>query len=399
MICTIVALVLSWQGQTSRDLILRGLFSDAEDTARQEIAADSHNAQSHWRLGLVLLYRNKLDQAVAEFNTARRIDPGLPLYDALLAEAAYRSDDFKSAADLFEKAGRTGKAAQLRSFAGRKPYEMSGAGTTVVKFVQTDPMPMIEVQVNGGPAVNFLIDTGAAEVTLDRDYAKSIGVTDFGDEDGTFGGGKKAKTGLGAIESLSLGGLTVKNLPVLLLNTQAFSVAAQGKPVSGVVGTVFLYHFLSTLDYPGGRLVLAPRTQHVSDGGVSIRFWMAGDHFMVANGRLDDAPGHLFLIDTGLAGAAFTGPESTLEEAGIQASLNGATEGVGGGGAVMANPFPVSKLSLGAATGTSLTGIYGVFPPSFEQGLGFHLGGLISHQFFRPYAVTFDFQMMRIVLK
>lgn len=59
----------------------------------------------------------------------------------------------------------------------------------------------------------------------------------------------------GRIDSLSLGELEIRNVLVHILSTKAFSAAAQGKPVSGIIGTVLLYHFLTTLDYPGGALV------------------------------------------------------------------------------------------------------------------------------------------------
>jgi hypothetical protein len=39
----------------------------------------------------------------------------------------------------------------------------------------------------------------------------------------------------------------------------------------------------------------------------------------------------------------------------------------------------------------------GPFP--LENTFGFRIGGLISHGFFRPYAVAFDFNGMRLLLK
>jgi hypothetical protein len=30
---------------------------------------------------------------------------------------------------------------------------------------------------------------------------------------------------------------------------------------------------------------------------------------------------------------------------------------------------------------------------------GFHLAGMVGHDFFKPYAVTFDFENMKILLK
>ena len=39
----------------------------------------------------------------------------------------------------------------------------------------------------------------------------------------------------------------------------------------------------------------------------------------------------------------------------------------------------------------------GPFP--WERRLGFHRAGIVGHDFFKPYAVTFDFQNMQIFLQ
>lgn len=46
-----------------------------------------------------------------------------------------------------------------------------------------------------------------------------------------------------------------------------------------------------------------------------------------------------------------------------------------------------------------MRGIVGPFPPSMEYMFGFRIAGIISHTFFRPYAVTFDFANMQVYLQ
>jgi hypothetical protein len=38
---------------------------------------------------------------------------------------------------------------------------------------------------------------------------------------------------------------------------------------------------------------------------------------------------------------------------------------------------------------------FGPFSPQLENAFGLRIGGLISHEFFRPYALTIDFSGMR----
>ena len=91
-------------------------------------------------------------------------------------------------------------------------------GTTIVKLLQTDPLPLVSVQINGGPAVTFFIDTGGSTVALDADFAKELGVPQLGTVKGTFAGGQTAEVGLGRIFhqtwAVDRPGLAGRNPPV-----------------------------------------------------------------------------------------------------------------------------------------------------------------------------------------
>ncbi len=111
---------------------------------------------------------------------------------------------------------------------------------------------------------------------------------------------------------------------------------------------------------------------------------------------MNKADESLFFIDTGLAGLGFTGPRSTLEEAKVELIEAAAAEGAGGGGAMRIVPFVLESLSLGDLRREQIPGVFGQFPEKLEHSKGFRIGGLISHGFFRPYAVTFDFDAMEL---
>jgi predicted aspartyl protease len=304
-------------------------------------------------------------------------------------------------------AGQETRAKMLASFKDQKPYEVEGRGdSTSVKFVMTDPLPLVRVRVNGGDEVNFFIDTGAAEVVLDSEFAKQLGVRQFGSEKGTFAGGKEAAVGFGRIDSLTLGGWVVKNIPVGVLNTRQFSKPVfGGKRVDGILGTVLFYHFLTTLDYPRGELTLRRRTaeslkaiERAPGRPVAVPFWMAGDHFMIAWGRINGRPPVLLFVDTGAAGVGLSLAESTIKDAGIKLREDQASEGVGGGGKVRSVPFVAKEVSLGEVHERDVRGVFdGQF--AFEHVFGFRLAGIISHSFFKPYALTFDFDGMRLLLR
>ncbi len=336
----------------------------------------------------------------------------------MLAEAFYRRDDFQKAAaslngvdvssnKLIISQYPTLNVPKLESFKGQTPYELQGNGTsTRLKFVRTDPLPVVNVRINGGDEVTFFIDTGVSEVVLDTDFARELGVSQFGAVQGTFAGGQHADVQNGRIESLTVGDWTVRNLPIVMMPLRQISKDLGVKRIDGAIGTTLFYHFLATMDYPHGELVLRRKTAKsleesaaTSSGKkVIVPFWMASDHFMVGWGRVETLPPSLLFVDTGLADAGVKLAESVIKEAGIKLEEDKASEGAGGGGKLKIVPYTVRQLSFGGIKEDNVPGLYdGPFP--WEDTFGFHLAGMVGHDFFKPYAVTFDFENMQIFLQ
>jgi hypothetical protein len=389
-------------------LFKAGKFQEAE-AAYHAVLTGATEAHAAARLGMLALFRNDLDAAERWLMRALNRKPDDRAARRELARVHYRRDDFTRAAEVFRTLGMEAMAKKLESFKGAAPYQIEGdVDESRLAFLHTDPLPLIQVKVNGSEAVNFLIDTGASEIYLDTEFARTIGAGSFGSTTGVYGGGQQAETEHGRVDSLTLGDFTIRNVPVHILPTRRFSAAAQGKKVDGILGTALLSHFLSTLDYPAGELILRRTNQarlamlerQVNDrGGAIIPFWLAGDHYMVAWGRVNSSPPVLLFVDTGLAGAGFVGPESTLKEAAIQLPAGPTSQGLGGGGAMKTQAFIVDDLSLGPISQRTVRAFFGPFPPSLEYSQGFRIAGIISHQFFRPFAVTFDFVGMRLLLR
>jgi hypothetical protein len=397
------------QDLPSADALFKaGRFAEAEKAYLQVPKNDPGYFRAVFRSGYIALLSNRLDEARLKLAEALEMKPDDRAALSLMAEAWYRTDDFEKAAPLFKAIGQDAKAAQLESFRGVTPYRIEGPpAISSLKFVVTDPLPVVEVRLNGGTKMNFFIDTGGGELIVDSETAKNARLPVFGSETGTFAGGKQSGFEFGRAESLALGDFTVRDLPVQIMPVRRFSGPVfGGRQVEGIIGTVLLYHFLPTLDYPEGRLILRRRNPEgqaafekeiQGEKCITVPFWMAGDHYMVGWGTVNNRRPFLFFVDTGLAGGGFTCPESTIREAGIKLPEKPAGEGIGGGGKVQVFPFVVEELSFGEAKAKNVRGLFSG-PFTLEDAFGFHIGGLISHGFFRPYAVTFDFETMRIIL-
>ena len=80
---------------------------------------------------------------------------------------------------------------------------LATVGVLTVEFFVTDPLPIVAGTI-GGRQVLFVVDTLLDEIVLDRDFARKAGVL-------AVGGADEA-----VLPELSLGRLTVKNVPIHL---------------------------------------------------------------------------------------------------------------------------------------------------------------------------------------
>ena len=401
---------------SANKLFEAGKFAEAGKIYSKIVAQNPKDFSATLQLGRIALFSNRLDDVQKWLEKAITLQPDNADAKIMLAEAFYRRDDFQKAAAALNGVDVSNNkmireqyplnVANLESFKGQTPYELQGNGTsTHVKFVKTDPLPIVNVRINGGKEVTFFIDTGGSVVTLDTEFAKELGVPQFGAMQGTFSGGQHAEVGLGRVDSVTLGDWTVKNVPAAMLPLRQLSEGFGVKQIDGIIGTTLFYHFLTTMDYPHGELVLRRKDAKnleefkKSPGKrVVVPIWMAGDHFMVGWGRVETLPPSLLFVDSGLMGAGVKLAESVIKDAGIKLDESKASVGAGGGGTLKIVPYTVHHLSLGDIKEENVQGVYdGPFP--FENTFGFHLAGMVGHDFLRPYAVTFDFQNMQIFLQ
>ena len=414
---------------TANNHYLQGRFDEAKAAYLNAVAADPSNFEALERLGMIALLENQSGEARRLFGVALRQRPSYRRLWPFTADLAYRiamthyrEDDFGGAASWFRKAAgpiaigpfRDLKALACQSalLANGESYDVEGPDKTQIDFLTTDPLPVVEISVNGHGPLTFFIDTGGAEIILDREIASQVGAQLCGSLRSDFAGQKTTATGLGRVDSVRLGDFKLRNVPIHTLDVKAMS-AEFGREMQGILGTRLLMHFLSTIDYANGALILrrldAPSTAsaatRIKDGAFAIiPFLLAEMHCMLARGSVNDLEPMLLFVDTGLANAGFTASKAVLQQAGIEVDWSKAITGIGGAGEVREVSFPVKRLTLGVgANSISETHIRGIAMEGsasiLEGKLGFSVGGLISHQFFRKWSLTLDFSAMKLALK
>jgi hypothetical protein len=387
-------------------LFASGRFAEAETAYAAILAADPAQRHAIRRLGELALLGNRLDGAEQHLQRVVELAPDDREAAELLAESYFRRDNFAAAAALLQAHGLP--AQRAAGFGDERPYAgLPSTDPVRLDFLVTDPLPLVALRLNSGVESAFLIDTGGPELIVDTEAAREIGLEAEAESTGTFAAGMTASVLHGKLDALALGSLELRDVPVTISPIRRFSHLFD-RTVDGVLGTVVFYHFLAEMDYPGGRLTLWPKTpesaepfeREVADGTrIAVPFWLAGDHLIVAPGQVNDGPPTLLFVDTGLAGGGFTCPQSTVEEAHVRLIHEAATEAAFPGGTVSITPLVVERLRLGEAEERDVQGLFGPFPPLLEHTHGFRIGGLISHTFFKPYDVVFDFTGMRLLLK
>src|SRR4029453_13716875 len=109
------------------------------------------------------------------------------------------------------------------------------------------------------------------------------------------------------------------------------------KQINGIIGTTLFYHFLATMDYPRGELVLRRKDAKSLEEftkspvkRVAVPISMASDHFMVGWGRVEMIPPTLLFVDSGLVGAGVKLAESVIKDGGIKIEEKKRFQGAGG---------------------------------------------------------------------
>jgi len=284
---------------------------------------------------------------------------------------------------------------------------------STIPFLMTDPLPLLEIEFNGVPVIVFF-DTGADTFILDNEIASAMGIEWDAKAMGKFGGGKSSEFGFGKVDSIKLGDVTLKQVPIIILPTKRFSKGFEdGKyTIGGGIGTAAMRQFLSTIDYKNGRMILRERTvenvgklreELKSRIAAVVPFVLDATHLMMTRGALNGKDGLTFFVDSGLAGkACFAAPIQTLHYTGIPVPETKIDkESVGGGGGTWASGvFPIKTISMGSLTQSNVKGEYGGRPPGSYWGSGYILDGLISHRFLRQYSSwTIDFDAMSYIFE
>jgi hypothetical protein len=373
-------------------------FRGAEQNYERAIREDDTDLEALHGLGRLKLAQHEAAAALVLLERALALVDRLPdgsreemalRVGADLAWAYYRLDRFDLAAEQFGPLpGRVALAAQLRSFDERVPYRQERAGDELeVRFLGTFPLPIVSLTL-GRQEYPFVLDTGSGQLVIDRSIQREMQLPDHGSETATFASGHRAPVGYTSIPSVMMGDWVLRDVPA-----EVMDVHGMAPQLAGLIGTSFLQRFNLLFDWEAERLRLRPR--HAApfaayEEMTAVPFWFFDGHILLAPARINDHS-TLAYIASGMAGAAFTVPESTVRQAALLES-DLTMQGVGAGGVATIATVQAERLCLGDWCRGGQEGLAGFFPPDLEWRYGFRTGALISHEFLMGRRWGIDFE-------
>ena len=230
-----------------------------------------------------------------------------------LALTWYQTNQFAKAPELPAPEGNEGASSLLnfmQAFEG-EPYGIEWTTDERISHLpmtnditQPGALPIVDLEVNG-QTVSLILDTGGDRLYLDKGIYASLGLTTLTNREARYAytGGATVEEPLGVAETVTLGDVTLTNVPVVGATWKEI-----GQTSDGVLTTQLLKQFLSTMDYDNRRITLRERTPEAlaqvmtnfANPPLEAPFFMTTTHLMFAKGDLNGHEINYFL-DSGLA--------------------------------------------------------------------------------------------------
>jgi predicted aspartyl protease len=270
----------------------------------------------------------------------------------------------------------------------RKDYAMPQPGSVTVPA--EDGM-VFQATINGEGPFKLMLDTGSPNL-ITAGFARRLGLPLVPNSKKLSTSGGTLDLGTTQIESLAVGGLTLRNQPFLVID----SPWDESDPLVGVVGYEFLRRFAVKVDYEHKLLTVydAP-TFRYQGSGTGVPLLLRGISFEV-NGTLDGQDGR-FVLDTGNeAGFALEG--EFVQQSDLIRRLGAHYHGYSGRS--YAGPLPdayyarVRSLRMGEAEVHDVIAYL-----STVETAGADFSGNIGQSILKQFNVTFDAMRGRLFLE
>ncbi|MDL4813780.1 aspartyl protease family protein [Actinomadura opuntiae] len=392
-------------GSDADALFKAGKFEQAGRAYEEILKKDPTNLNAARQRGYIGLLGNKFPDAEKFLTMALKLAPEDKQTNALLGDCYIRQDKFSLSVPCWRAAGEEGYANWFAAVRG-KPYQIYG-DIGRVPWQRMDPSPVVEASVNGGPPKRLMFYTGAPNLSLTSSAAKEAGVSPVYKEKSDFEG-TAIWVYYGVLDSLKLGGIELRNVPV------GWSSTETGEDVDtdndGLIGTWVFYHLLTTFDYAGRSLILrrptpetASRVRAAAQAGTKpLPLWLSRDHDLQSTGSIAGSGLRVMGVNFGGIGEMVAGMAGeTAKRLGVRTDYDRPIETAAHSHATTTYPCYPKEIRLGDAVAND---VYCETDPNmpvnvpWPYGSGFDTIGWFAHCFWKPYNITLDFTNMNLYI-
>ena len=383
-----------------------GLFDEAEQIYRDVLALDPKSGAARNGLAKSLATRNQHDDALDWAQAALDVSPGRAEFHHTLGFMYQLMHRFPEAADAYERyvdllaepsAGTEranwarAEVRFLRSFGDRPTIQISDPGPHTIPFRLVRDKVIVRGRVNGRPAVDFVMDTGAEQTVLSQGVARRLGVQPVTNTI-SAGVGEKGLRFLqeGRIETLQIGSLTISNLPALIKSPPLGNL-----PTREAEGFSPLALGLSmTIDYGLSHLIIG---KELPDEPADIVLPLRQHRLTVVRGVVNGEHQRSFIVDTGGVVISISRDTAAMLPPMTGRQVPVRVYGTSGWdeGAYLRPGINLSFNQIQLANYSVV--VLNLHRPSAL--LGFHIGGIVGHTFLKDYRVTLDLQRSVMKLK
>ncbi len=269
------------------------------------------------------------------------------------------------------------------------------AGVEMVRLPARIEKDRIYVRLEiAGRGLDFLLDTGAATLTIDQGIARDLGLVTRGRAMQTVAG--SFETGRVVIPAIGIGPLTMRDV---VMRTAPFtSHEAQRTRVVGLLGFDFLDAVAVRIDYAGGTVdAMRPGTLTAPSAAAPVEIRL-NSGTPVTRATIGDATGDDFILDTGAAFpyVVFQRFARAHPEA-IRPTGDGRTSfGSGVGGAMSYRAVGTRRVGIGPWLLDDMLGVEALS----ANALGFdNEDGLIGATILNKFTVLLDYAAGRLYLQ
>lgn len=390
-----------------------GNFPNAEISFINALKLNKRESLAWSGLGTLDFYENRMADGLGNLRTAVYFAPENPDFIFTLAQVAARYENYKEAAAAYEKflqissRADSDRRARIKGlikflqFLGERQslYTVETQGQTTVPFKLLNDRPVLKVKINKtDEPLNFVLDTGSGISVISQETAERLKIKPIsrGGSARAVGGDGKFEIVYGFLQSVDIGDIKIKNVPVYIRKFQL-----NDERTDGYIGLSLISKFLTTLDYGNSTFSLKRQgsidNKETENNVFSLPLHLTSSGFLSGEVRLEgiDAPLN-FIVDTGASVSVISDALAGTKE--ISRFIKDEKVRVVGAAGVTENvsSFLLPRVTFGTHSRESLKAI-SLNLNLINEASGFEQAGILGGNFLKNYRLTFDFGNSKVI--